>query len=370
MLRTKNRIHLVRNGMLAIALLSVCGMPASSEEVASKPKVRGAILAANDVTDGRLQELGEEGFNSVVLLVEGNAEEQVSARQGAAKRINSSSLGLCYWIEVARCPELADAHPAWMASLQTHDEWRRLYPDAPKPTADQVMKTYPWVPILSREPFTAQLNRIEKLLAEMPPPAAVYLNDLQGAPSACGCGNTLCRWTSDYGKRRTTVPLGDDAATLFVEAVKKVVPNSEVIPVWTTECEKHDGATDGQCAGVGCYDGICWKAYVKQLAPLAQANKHIGALAPYRAFKRDLPIYGEPCGWIRFVVESFAEMPKRHGADGIDASRLTLVLQGWDVGADDVAKQISVATESGVSGYVVAFTEIQQDWKPKLIHWR
>ena len=132
-----------------------------------------------------------------------------------------------------------------MASLQTHDEWRRFFPDLPSLAANEVAKTYPWVPILSREPFTAQLDRIKRLLASRPKSELVFLNDLQGAPSACGCGNPLCRWTSDYGQKRTTTPLGDDAATLFVNAVKKTVPESAVIPVWTTECEQHDGAKDG-----------------------------------------------------------------------------------------------------------------------------
>ena len=34
-----------------------------------------------------------------------------------------------------------------------------------------------------------------------------FLNDLQAAPSACGCGNTFCRWTPDYGPIRTATEL-------------------------------------------------------------------------------------------------------------------------------------------------------------------
>ncbi|MBP85683.1 MAG: hypothetical protein CMJ64_03040 [Planctomycetaceae bacterium] len=96
--------------------------------------------------------------------------------------------------------------------------------------------------ILNKEPFQQQLQRVEKLLADRAQPKGVFLNDLQGAPSACGCGNHLCRWTTDYGKIRTATRLGNDAPAAFVVAVKKLLPQSNVIPVWTTECEEHDTA--------------------------------------------------------------------------------------------------------------------------------
>jgi hypothetical protein len=335
-----------------------------------RPTFRGALLSAEDVTPQRLKKFAGDGFNSVVVLVEGTSNKESTVQRLAAELVSESSLDLCYWIEVARCPDLADAHPEWMASLQTHDEWRRFFPDTPQPAADEVAKTYPWVPILSREAFAAQLDRVKQLLANKPKPIGLFLNDLQGAPSACGCGNPLCRWTSDYGERRTTTPLGDDAATLFVNAVKKSVPDCNVVPVWTTECEKHDGAEDGLCAGVGCFDGICWKAYVRQLRPLEQTCEHLAVLVPYRAFRRDLPIYGGKAGWIRHAVETFAKMPPQHGGQPIEPSRLITVLQGWDVNDQQVAQQIRVAIESKVSGYIVAYEKLEQSWHPKVVRWR
>ena len=59
------------------------------------------------------------------------------------------------------------------------------------PADDEVVKTYPWVPVLSREGFDAQLARVRKLLDGLPRPAGVFLNDLQAAPSACGCGHSF-----------------------------------------------------------------------------------------------------------------------------------------------------------------------------------
>ena len=173
------------------------------------------------MTEQRLRELEDQRYNSVAIVLSATDEAGKLAELKAANQVLKCGLQLAYWVEVARCPELADAHPDWMASLQTHDEWRRFFPDAPQPKPNEVIKTYPWVPVLSREPFAGQLDRVKRLLADRPTANRLFLNDIQGAPSACGCGNTLCRWTSDYGKRRTTVPLGDDAPLLFVNAIKK-----------------------------------------------------------------------------------------------------------------------------------------------------
>lgn len=326
---------------------------------------RGALLQADQINDGRLAQLRDEGFNAIVLVLSAvDGEARTLEVRAARKVISNAAFELGYWVEVARCPELADAHPDWMASLQTHDEWRRFFPDTPEPHVNEVVKTYPWVPILSREPFSAQLDRVKQLLAERPAATRLFLNDLQGAPSACGCGNTLCRWTSDYGDRRTTVPLGDDAAVLFVSAIKKSVPETTVVPVWTTECEEHDGAPDGQCAGVGCFRGICWKAYTQQLGPIEQSCDQIGAFVPYKLFERDLPIYGEDAGWIQHAVESFTTMPPQHGGRRIRPRRLTTILQGWDVDRQQVVRQIEVARRAKVGGYVVAFSKLEQSWKP------
>ncbi|MEO2017144.1 MAG: hypothetical protein ABGZ53_22545 [Fuerstiella sp.] len=365
-----------KNRTTAGLILVICGLMPQSAVMAdntsrtSEPAFRGALLSTGNVTSDRLKSLGKRDYNAIVVVLTHSSAAQLAEQERAANLVTAAHFDLHYWIEIARCPELADAHPEWMASLQTHDEWRRFFPDTPRPNPEVVVKTYPWVPILAREPFDSQLKRVKGLLAELPRPVGVFLNDLQGAPSACGCGNSLCRWTSDYGRKRTTIPLGDDAANLFVDAVSKAAPGSKVIPVWTTECEKHDGRPNGLCAGVGCFEGICWKASVRQLAPLEQSLDNIAVLVPYKEFQRDLPIYGEQAGWIRHAVESFVKMPVLHGSQPIRASRLMTVLQGWNVDDDEIAQQIRVATQAGVCGYVVALNELNQSWKPKLVRWR
>lgn len=330
---------------------------------------RGAMLSHEQATATKLHSLKAAGIRAVALQLRSGAETR-AAELKACERIQQSELDLYYWIEVARCRELADANPAWMASLQGHSEWRRLFKDPPSPRSNEVVKTYPWVPILNKEPFQGQLSRVRKLLEDRPQPKGVFLNDLQGAPSACGCGNHLCRWTTDYGKIRTATPLSNDAPAKFVAAVQEFVPHAQVIPVWTTECEEHDGAKDGLCAGVGCFKGICWEAYTEQLMPVAKRSETLGVLLPYRAFQRDLETYGEPAGWITRAVKSFETMPVRHQGTAIQPARLIVVLQGWNVTSEQVAQQIDVAERAGVAGYLLSHTEIEQSWEPRLLKWK
>jgi hypothetical protein len=184
-------------GLLPLCLLSGLCAQANAQQRGSE--FRGAMLSARQATETRLRSLQQDGMGAVALEL-GNGAGNRAAERRACQRIRDAGLDLYYWIEVARCRELAEAHPRWMASLQGHSQWRRLFKDPPTPQDDEVVKTYPWVPILNKESFDGQLTRIGRILKGRPEAKGVFLNDLQGAPSACGCGNHLCRWTSDYGK--------------------------------------------------------------------------------------------------------------------------------------------------------------------------
>jgi hypothetical protein len=255
-----------------------------------------------------------------------------------------------------------------MASLQGHPEWRRFFPKCPLPADDEVVKTYPWVPVLSREGFDAQLARVRKLLDGLPRPAGVFLNDLQAAPSACGCGHPLCRWTSDYGPKRTTKPLDPDAAAQFVIEVAQATGVPRVIPVWTTECEAHD--KHELCAGVGCFEGLCWKEFSQQLTPLAERTESLALLLPFRAFDRDLPHYGERAGWIAEAVELMQTQPTRHRGKPVPPDRLITVLQGWDVTRREIMAQIAQTRLAGAAGYVISHVTIEQSWEPRIVKWK
>ena len=359
--------------VLALGVLAALP-PAIAEEAntrAGTAELFGALIKAAEASTARLNELQSAGTNTVVFTLNSSDDNAKKAIRAAAENAERVGLAFAYWIEVARSPELADLHPEWMASLQTHDKWRRFFPNAPRPNANEVAKTYPWVPILSREPFNAQRERVLTLLANLPAPKLIFLNDLQGAPSACGCGNPLCRWTSDYGKRRTTMPLGDDAAAIFVQAIQKASPNAEVIPVWTTECEEHDGHPDGLCAGVGCFNGICWKAYTQQLMPLADMSERLAVLALYKEFQRDIPHYGSAdASWVEFAVNTFKTMPPRHDGTAIPASRIIAIIQAWDVSAEEIEAQRQAAMNAGSNGYVEVYDKIDQSWSPKIVRWK
>jgi hypothetical protein len=331
------------------------------------PAFRALLISANQATDAQLAAARQAGYNAIVLELRGTHEAEINAERAAAQMLGRCGLALYYWIEIGRCPELAAQQPRWQGSLQGHQEWRRLFPDFPQPGKDEVVKCHPWVPVLYQEAFEAHLTRVRQLLADKPAPEGVLLNDLQGVPSACGCGNILCRWTTDYGPIRTATPAGDDAAAKFVSAVARLAPKAKVIPVWTTECEAPDVAKHGPCAGVGCFEGICWRAYTKQLMPLTDAVPLIGVLVPYRQFERDQPRYGPTAGWIKHALASFAEMPPKRGGKAIAAERLIPVLQGWDAGDEQRAAQIARATEARATGYVMALTKIEQSWEPQLV---
>lgn len=337
----------------------------------SKDPFRGALLSVETATADHLAVLKKDGYTSVVLQIQSTAENPIKEVIAASKRISSAGLELGYWLEIAHCPDLADAHPLWMASLQGHPEWRRFFKEIPFPKEGETIKNYPWVPILYEESFAAHLARVKKLLAELPPAKHLFLNDLQGSPSACGCGNPVCRWTADYGPVVTATKLGDDAAARFVGEVKKLVPKeTAVVPVWTTECEEHDKEKDALCAGVGCFKGICWKAYTKQLMPVAKDSPQIGVLLLYKEFGQDTPAYKEPAGWVQHSLAGFAQMPPKNGGKAIGPERLIAVLQGTGVTERQLADQIARVQDARCPNYLVAFAKIDQSWKPKLIRWK
>lgn len=338
---------------------------ATSKAAAAPSRLKGAVISVEQADADRLRSLKAEHYNAVVLALDG---EDAAKEREVARAIGAAGFDLYYWIEVGRNPALADAHPEWMASLEVHhSEWRRLFPKFPIAKEGEVVKNYPWVPVLYQESFPVHVERVKKLLADKPTPRGVFLNDLQGPPSSCGCGHHLCRWATDYGppEKATAKRLPSDAAAKFLAAIQKLSPEAKIIPVWATECEEHD--KDKLCAGVNCFKGVCWREWTAQLMPVATDSDTIAALLPYRAFQRDLPRYGTEAGWIKEALESFSTMPARYKAAGVPAQRIVAVLQGWDVTPAQVAAQISQAETAGAAGYLVSQMKLNQDWEPRIL---
>lgn len=338
---------------------------ATARAAAVETRLQGAMISVEQTDTDRLRSLKAEHYNAVVLALDG---VNTAKEREAARAIEAAGFDLFYWIEIGRNPALADAHPEWMGSLDVHhSEWRRLFPKFPQTKEGEVVKNYPWVPVLYEESFPVHLERVKKLLADKPTPRGVFLNDLQGPPSSCGCGHHLCRWATDYGpaEKRTATRLPNDAAAKFLAEVKELSPEAKIIPVWATECEEHD--KDELCAGVNCFQGVCWREWTAQLMPVAAEAEVVAALLPYRAFQRDLPRYGAEAGWIKTALQSFSTMPTRYKATGVPAERLVAVLQGWDVTPEQVAAQIAQAKAARAAGYVVSQMKLNQDWEPRLL---
>src|SRR5437016_4303956 len=94
-------------GMLTIiALLTLT----NSHAILQTP-MRGILVNRTEVTDSRIGDAKRSGANTIVLMVD-PADKAPSTE---ATRVRRAGLRLYYWIEIGRCPELADAHPEWMA---------------------------------------------------------------------------------------------------------------------------------------------------------------------------------------------------------------------------------------------------------------
>lgn len=325
--------------------------------------VEPAAVKASAVTQWKT-----EGFKAVAVVLDD--ETPAPAYRTLARHISDAGLDLYFWIEVARNPKLAAAHPRWMASLGSHDDWQKNFPNAPAPKAGEVAKAFPWVPISYREGFDAHLSRIEQLLERAPPGwRGLLLNDLQAGPSSCGCGNLLCRWAVDYHVPATATKLqGDDVAAKFLSEVRKRAGGKRVIPIWTTECEHVDLPANknrgrpgtGLCGTVGCATGACPDEFTKQwLALRGSHDGPIGLLALHTALQRTNKEFGGGPSWVTNAIAYLNQTVPASGGTPLPLDRL------WVVVAEASAAEL--AAKAGVGAVIVARTKIDQSYEPKII---
>ena len=325
------------------------------------------LVEAETVTPAALTQWKTEGFKAVAVVLDERTDEP--AYRATARHISSAALDLYWWIEVARNAKLATAHPRWMASLGSHDDWQKNFRNLAEPKIGEVAKAYPWVPINYQEAFDAHLSRIDQLLKRVPPESkGVLLNDLQAGPSSCGCGNLQCRWAVDYHVRSTATRLeGDDVAAKFIGEISKRAAGKALIPVWTTECEDADLPADknrgrpgtGLCGSVGCSTGACPDAFTRQWSALASAHDGpIGLLALHTAFQRTQKQFGGGPGWVTNAIAYLNQTLPTNGGKSVSADRLWVVVE-------ETARE--VAGRAGVGAVIVARTKIDQSYEPKMI---
>lgn len=340
-------------------------------------RIKEMVLTECDqVTPQAIDRWRREGFTAVVVPLDEDHAAEIYTTAAAA--VADAGLDLYYWIEVARTERLADAHPRWMASLGMHEDWLGRFPAMKKPSKGEVAKAYPWVPIGYAEAFQAHLRRVGQLLRKAPTQyQGILLNDLQGGPAACGCGNLQCRWAVDYGVPSTaTQERVDDAAARFVSAVQELAPVKQIIPVWMTECEERDlpadkssnGKSTGLCGSVACAKGTCPQAFARQLTALLGAhNGPLGLLVAEQDAGRDASLYGGPGGWIASSVDYLDKTRLDASTNPPPHDRLWLVVQGLpqNSGADSTARV--AARRLRPAAVIVSRIRIQQSYEPRIV---
>lgn len=354
----QNRIvHLINPPIRSFTFIAAISLCILSGRL-NAGEFRGVALNAQEISNEEVKKWVGQHYEIVCKLDATNHE----LNKTAARIVLEAQDHVSYLIEVARVPDIAKKHPDLMSSLQGHPEWRRFYPSFPKVKGDEVVKTFPWIPILHQEGMDLHLKRINVILSELPAPKTVWLNNIQGAPSSCGCGNTLCRWTSDYGPKKTTTVIGDDAPGQFLGKLAGSHKNIKFIPIFYPECE--EGDKPHFCAGVGCYKGICWKAWSRQITGIAKHSRLIGAAAFFKDLDRTDPKYGKQGDWAQMAVEQFRTMPPKSGKTAWPGDRVISVLQGWNVTENQIENQIQASRTAGAKGHLLVKTKLDQSWRP------
>jgi hypothetical protein len=361
---------------VVMLLLTLCIPPRilAQSKVAGEDAVtfHGLIIDPDAVTQADADAWKKEGFHALVLVLDERFDAAVY--QKAAKAIAANGLDLYYWVEVGRNPTFANDHPEWMASLGSHNDWRKRFPDVRQLQDGEVAKAWPWTPIAYREASDAHVTRTKSLLGRVPAGyRGILLNDLQGGPSSCGCGNLQCRWAIDYGVPVTTEKIGGhDIVAKFLSGVSQFAAGKSVIPVWTTECEHEDMAVEkqsnhawstGYCGQVDCLN-YCRERFAEQWIGL-QAGYHgpIAILALQKEFQRSRSEYGPPASWTKHPVSYVDQKTLK----SVPHQKLWLVIQGFDVTRKEEQAARAAAAATGAGAVLVARTRIDQSYEPRIM---
>jgi hypothetical protein len=292
------------------------------------------------------------------------AEAERSTVTHALNAARAAGLEPYLWIEVARDEAAATAHPEWLSEPQ-HTEWLELFPDQDWTGRRAVV--YPWICVNNRAVFAYAAEKVCRLVESVDAPlAGVFLNDIQGGPAGCGCGNDLCRsWDNSPGEKIAPSPYESPTtffSLVFLTELRRRLPGRTLIPVITDECEigfVMDGVDSpdeilGECHGVPCRP--CSTDYQPRFIDALRGEPRVGLLSFYKLWRRNVPLWGEEAGWVRAVLRRYRERDP--------SQRLLSVLQGWDVTQAELAAQIAQSAAGGSAGYLVAGTPIDQSFWP------
>jgi hypothetical protein len=152
--------------MLIIVASGVSISPGESQAADRKAPMRGVLVGHDRVSPEFLEAWKAKGVNAVVVPLD---EAEKRRWKPMADAVDRAGMTLWPWVEVARNPAMADAHPEWMAAIGGHhDDWRQRFPDAPEAKRGEVIKAWPWVPIGYSPAFDAHRQRLKLLLGDLP----------------------------------------------------------------------------------------------------------------------------------------------------------------------------------------------------------
>ncbi len=327
------------------------------------------------MTFSHLREMKERNERLIVDL---------EATPEALERISSLALQtgveLWGWIEVARDVVAAKNHPDWMHAPQ-HHEWLEAFPEWRPNGGKHPALVYPWVCVNNRATFEYELERVARLVSEAPPLNGLFLNDIQGAPAGCGCGNILCRsWDNSPGDKIALTPYSNPdvffsmafwkaCQTALAQLPEKAISEQNLIPILCGECElgvligevfSPDDSLGG-CRGIPCA-GVCahsyWPGMVKAFSKQEGGPERVGLLTPYKLFGRDGPLFGETASWVAGLTQHYLSFDSK--------AQLIAVVQGWDVSENELQDQLEMAKKGGAIGTLILEEALDQSWEPAL----
>ncbi len=333
----------------------------------------GRKLAAGDLTTERLGEFARQGE---VVVLDLAADESTLREACAAAR--AAGVAIWGWIEVARDPAATASHPEWMHAPQ-HHEWLQAFPDYRAQGGAHPAVVADWICVNNRAAFEYAHARVCSLVQAAPPLDGLLLNDIQGPPAGCGCGNILCRsWDNSPGDKIAPTPyVMPDVyfSQVFwracAESLSKLPTHplsiDRVVPILCGECEigipmgKVFSPDDllNNCRGINC-SNVCslhyWPGMVRAFAQDRGGPAAVGLLTPYKLFGRDMPLYGDTAAWVG------ASQTHYHTCDPV--ANLIAVIQGWDVSEDELSAQVAQAAENGAKGVLALEEPLDQSYHP------
>ncbi len=214
------------------------------------------------------------------------------------------------WYSVARDPQAAEEHPEWMHAPECN-AWL-----GGKARPDHHTLVAPYISINNREAFEYARARLLDRVIENDWCVRLWLSDIQGAPSGCGCGNPSCRsWDNSPGPKiveESPYDLPDrffseeffESAMMAIWDLDRPVQVSPVLcpqggsGVVTGGVEEPDGAAIS-CRGDLPSAIDYWPELLDRFRSWAGSLfvPQLGILLMCDALGKDDPVYGSPRQW-------------------------------------------------------------------------